>query len=592
MGAFFTISSIVYIIIFIFFFFEKNKTKTLETTIYKILLITTLVGLCLDTLGFFTYKGGISPDSFFYQSLTKGVLVYFFIWIGTFTYYIYAISYNHLEDKDYYNEKLMRFKRIIFPALTFLMIFAFLAPINFNIKNDVIFPEGIGVAMTYLTVGLCVLGCFIFTFRNVKHIVLKKYTPLFAMVILVILSAVVQIIFPQLFLVNFVIALIVVLLYFSIENPDIKIINELSYSQQLLKKSHESTNKSLNLLTEELAKPIELLYEFGNKEIDLKKEDKTIEEVKYLQKTSLKLVNQINGIIELTRLQNENSKLDKYDYNFHELMDELYNLLVANNEAVKLNFSVKDNVSKVLNGDALKIKQTVVNIYNYLITNHKIKNINLDISTTNAKVMARLKISFSFKKIDHYKLFNGDTTEEAIINRLIEMQSAKLEVRDEEEKTIVDFSLNQKRVLKYDITSGEETEKRVKYFDCSGKKVLIVDDNYEKINYLINLLKPYGLNVEIAHNYLEYEKKMYSGTNWDLILLDDMMPDSHKFAYLNFSETEKSEAVNNIEMLTNQKLPLVLMITPNTEMESLSGDYLIKPIKKDKLHEVITKYLK
>ena len=134
--------------------------------------------------------------------------------------------------------------------------------------------------------------------------------------------------------------------------------------------------------------------------------------------------------------------------------------------------------------------------------------------------------------------------------------------------------------------------KKIRYFDCHEKNVLIIDDNYEKINNLINLLKPYNLKIEIAHSYEDYEKKMYSGINWDLILLDDMMPDSHKFDFLSFNDSEKSQSLENIKSLTNIDLPLVIMLTPSDSIENMNGDYLIKPIKKDKLHGIISKYLK
>ena len=84
--------------------------------------------------------------------------------------------------------------------------------------------------------------------------------------------------------------------------------------------------------------------------------------------------------------------------------------------------------------------------------------------------------------------------------------SVDILIKNDNEYTIVEFLVNQTRILKYDVTFEEEIPKKIKYFDCHEKNVLIIDDNYEKINYLINLLKPYNLKIEIAHNYTDYEK--------------------------------------------------------------------------------------
>lgn len=597
MGAYFTISSIIYTGIFMYYFFSKNTLKNIETKIYKILLITTFVGLCLDALSFLAYEKGVSPDSFLYQSLAKGVLVYFLVWIGSFTYYIYAISYQDMEDENGYRLKLRKFGNVLRIAITLMMVLAFVLPISFNIKNDVIFPIGRGVDLTYLTVAVCLLMCFYVAFKNIKHIVIKKYTPLFAMVVLVVVSALIQKIFPELFLVNFSISLIVLILYFSVENPDIKIINELRYSKEMLKRANNATNKGLVLLTKELAEPLELLHEFGSKEFDLNNERKTLKNVKELQEISLELVDQINGILELTRIENEDSELNKCNYNSKELFGDIKHLLIAQNSRFnkKKHLLVDEDIRKVLNGDPLKIKKTVAYIYRYLFEISGNKEIVLKIDDTNTKAMTRLRFSFIFEKGDiaYQNLFLEHNIDTEIINRLIELQNAKLEVKLDSDKVIVEFLINQIFVPEYEIEEVMIKNNSLKdYCDCQGKRVLIIDDNIGKINNLIDLLKPYNVTIEVAHDYPEYENKIYDHTDWHLILLDDMMPDTDKFEFFHLNELERNNSLLNIQKLTNERLPLVIMITPNkSDLGDIHYDYLLKPVNAKDLDKVIKKYL-
>lgn len=597
MGAYFTISSIIYTAILIYFFFTKNTLKNVETKIYKILLITTLVGLCLDAFSFFAYELGLNPDTFLYQTLAKGVLLYFLIWIGSFTYYIYAISYSDMENEDDYHNKLQKFGNILRIFISLAMVLSFVIPITFEIKNDVIFPTGIGVDITYLTTGICLFTCFVVAFKNIKHIVIKKYTPLFATAIFVVLSALVQRVFPELFLVNFGIALVVLILYFSIENPDIKIINELKYSKELLKKANKATNKGLSSLTEEIAKPLELLHEFGSKNIDSENEEQSIKELKKLQQTSLELVDQINGIIELTRIENEDDELKKCNYNVLELYGEIKNLVTTQNNKMgkEGQIIIDEEVRKVLYGDPIKIKRTVTAIYRYLLEHDKVKKLILKIDDTNTAAITRLKFAFIFKKgnFDYENLFMSEEIDVKIINRLIELQDAKLEIKTLEDKVYIEFLINQKYVSKYEVTNHKFHNMRLKeYHDCHKAKVLIIDDNQEKINNLIELLKPYNLTIETAHNYQEYENKIYNNDIWQLIFLDDMMPDSDKFEFLCLSNQEKEGSLEKIEKLINEKLPLVIMVTPNNEMNNYQGDYLLKPIKVRELDQIIRKYIK
>lgn len=589
MGAYFTLSSIIYIAIFIYYFFSKETVKTVETKIYKILLITTFIGLCLDATSFFAYQLGMDYNSFLYHCLSKGMLIYFLVWIGSFTYYIYAISYSDHENVDYYKYRLKRFGNILRIFITIVMILAFILPVSFNIKGNVIFPLGIGVDLTYITVFICVILCFIFAFKNIKHIMIKKYTPLFAMVVLVIISALIQKIFPELFLVNFAVSTIILLLYFSIENPDIKLINELTYSKELLNKSNEESNKRLNLLTKNLDRPIEMLSEFANKKI-VSDNKKLHNEINELQKESVLIVDEIKGILELTKLEGESNNIEKYNYNLEELISEIKHLLLSQSEKkIALSFDIEDDLQKVLKGDALKIKQTIINLYDYLIDKLLIKKILFKVSDTNTKITSRLKFSFVFEK--GIKELKNRDIEMEIINRLVELQNAKLDIKEENNLIQIDFYVNQNKVLKYDVEEEIIKEKKVNYFDCKQKKVLIIDDNLEKIDILTKLLKPYNLDINVAHNYSEYEEEIFSKNNYSLILLDDMMPDSNKFEFLNLTNEEMEKSINNIKSLTNDNLPLVLMITPNNEIDKINYEYLLKPINKNELDKVIRKYM-
>jgi len=256
---------------------------------------------------------------------------------------------------------------------------------------------------------------------------------------------------------------------------------------------------------------------------------------------------------------------------------------------------IDDDIRKVLYGDPLKIKKTIVYIYRYLLENCGTRDIALKISDTNTKNTTRLRFSFCFDNIDnnYQNLFVKPTIDTEIINRLMELQKAKLDIRMENNKVVVEILINQKFVEKYEIDDDVIRKVTLKeYVDCSNKRVLVVDDNIGKINNLIDMLKPYNLTVDVAHNYQEYENKIYGDDTWDLILLDDMMPDTNKFEFFNLSDEERYNSLMNVEKITNKRLPLVIMLTKNKDdLGKIEYDYLLKPIKVRELDLIIKKYL-
>ena len=202
MGAYFTICSLVYILLFIFFFFSKGSVVNTETKIYKFLIITTAIGLVIDILGYILYITGYPIKSILYFFVVKTELLYFVAWIFAFTFYIYVISYNKKEGE----EKIKHFRKVYH---WLLLIFAFLAfiiyvlPVSFIDTGNVVFPQGAAVTITYLIAIVCIIASIFFALKNRKNIILAKYSPLFAMIISIIIVVVVQRLFPDLFLINF-----------------------------------------------------------------------------------------------------------------------------------------------------------------------------------------------------------------------------------------------------------------------------------------------------------------------------------------------------------------------------------------------------
>ena len=60
--------------------------------------------------------------------------------------------------------------------------------------------------------------------------------------------------------------------------------------------------------------------------------------------------------------------------------------------------------------------------------------------------------------------------------------------------------------------------------DLSDKKILIVDDNLLNIKVEEKLLSKYRAIVDVAQSGMECIQKIYNGQVYDMILMDDMMP--------------------------------------------------------------------
>jgi CheY-like chemotaxis protein len=116
-----------------------------------------------------------------------------------------------------------------------------------------------------------------------------------------------------------------------------------------------------------------------------------------------------------------------------------------------------------------------------------------------------------------------------------------------------------------------------------GYKLLIVEDDTLNAEALIGMLEEEGYELEFAQNGEEALKKLARTEDYDLILLDRMMP---KMGGMEFMQRIQTSPVLN-------KIPVVMQTAASTEQQVIEGSasgvyyYLTKPFTQDVLLSVI-----
>lgn len=116
------------------------------------------------------------------------------------------------------------------------------------------------------------------------------------------------------------------------------------------------------------------------------------------------------------------------------------------------------------------------------------------------------------------------------------------------------------------------------------KRILIVDDSFNNLLLLEDLLTEMNYEVIIAHNGIEAIEKVQQ-VNPDLILLDVMMP---KMGGFEMMEKMKESEIN---------IPVIIITAKNTEEEKSKAlelgakDFLVKPVIISEILEKVEKAL-
>lgn len=599
-GISFTLCSLFYSILLCVVFFYKKRLPILENKIYGLLTITSLFGTAIGVPCFYCMKyKEIVPILNIIMS--RGYLIYLLTWISLFTSYIFVIC-----NKNPKKEKtgLISISAIYIILLCFILVL----PLYYVSEGDIVYSYGPAANLMYLASGLDLIIIIISLLRNIKIVKSKKCLPLFAFIILGSVVMVIQKLNPGLLLITSMETFVTFLMYFTIENPDLKLIEELNVARNQAEKANAAKTDFLSNMSHEIRTPLNAIVGFSQ----TLGEEPTLspiakDHVKDILTASDNLLEIVNGVLDISKIEANKLEIINTEYNFRKVFNELKTLTKAKigEKPIELRVVYDESIPEVLYGDYVRIKQIILNLLTNAAKYTKEGFIEFKVSSVKTNDVCRLivsvedsgigiqkdKIDQLFTKFGRLDLENNITIEGtglglAITKRLVELMNGKIVVQSVYGKGSKFTVAIDQRIVEMKKAPEFSTEQLQKIVDISGKKVLVVDDNKLNLKVAGMLLQKYNLEVEEVLSGFECIEKIESGHNYDLILMDDMMP-----------KMSGVETLKKLKENVDFKVPTIALtanaISGMKEKYLQDGftDYLPKPIDKQELDKLLKKYL-
>ena len=610
-GLMLTIGSLFFVILLFMVYYSKERFSSIRNKIYRYMLIVEIILLISEIIA--------SLCVIYLNSNILNLILYRIhwftgiMWFSLLYYYSIVLIDNVKANSMMEVVKLNKTTKFMGILIVVLSIIYFFIPFESFDPSRISYIPGAASYYVFAFCTFCVLAIIFHLFKKGKLVSKRIMISIWLMILELIVIFTLQLSFPLIAISGIGVAIQLFFLYFNIENPDLKIIDDLGVIKADIERSNKAKSDFLSNMSHEIRTPMNAIVGFSQGLLNISDfDEKSVRaDIRHISSAGNNLLDIINNILDISKIESGKETLQSKEYSLRSVIMELSSIIESRlgDRPIKFIMDIDKNIPSKFYGDSVKLFQILLNILTNSVKYTEVGKIKLSVNCDILNDYANLhfKISdtgYGIKKEDYDKLFEKfsrlDTATDkeiegtglglVITKKYVDLMGGKIWFESEYELGTTFYVDITQKILNVsvlgDILEPIKTEKEFERIDCSSYNVLIVDDNKLNQKVASRLLQKYNFNIDVASSGKECIYKIKEGKHYDMIFLDHMMP-----------EMDGIQTLHIIRKLEDYDIPPVVALTANAitgmkEMYLKEGfdEYLSKPINVSELNKLILKY--
>ena len=592
--------SLIFILILNIVYFSKKRADLEENKPYKVILISSLIVAAIDTVIHIicsanTFESIVNNYYTLLNYLNKILSSLFSVIFSNLFFYTLLITYDKIRKNPKKISTILIIANIVFSVI---MLFTNIKLVDAKVATNV---TGATTMLGYAMVAIMLTGSLLVALTNIKKLD-KRYLPIFIVFLLLVILYFFSLLIPGMIIYDLILALMCYIMYFTIENPDMKMLDEVHKAKVISDNANEEKTLFLYNMTNEIrgiTKDIDketdnILDETDNKKIDVEEINNSARNIKG---GTAKFTTMTNEILDISSIDSASVRIYNEKYNIKRLLKELVGIYKpkAQNKNLDFRVSIASDIPEYLYGDGINLKKVLTIILDNSIKYTNNGYIEFNINTIIKGDIARLIISvedsgIGMKAEDINKIFTKKQEREDNHNLNNNLYNAKRLITLMNGTIVPSSSYGSGTTMKIILDQKYDTiDTDINKYDniYDKKKVLLIDDSPSSEKLFNKILS--GTNIELTSVKLGKEglEKIRNKEKYDLILLDEELEPQNGHIIM-----------RKLLEIRNFNTKVILLTKDNkydyddSYLQEGFTDYIIKSSDKEEILNKINKYLK